>query len=266
MGLFSSLKKGTQRIYNNLRKTFSAITGSSVEINTIPAESVLPRQTTEFEKLRTLKDRLQPILDEANYRWSVLDQRDLRSLAISRAMSESDDKRFFSFDNMSTEGSIMAEATRARVFLQDETSTIEGAERYTREESYKQYMGQFGSKYATWENNFRSFNTKVIDEDMAKVAFEAYRRLEESEAARILAYGSENMIVAIYDMVVTGGYRDKEKIDQVYDVIMQAEDVLDREIGIRRQQFETAFKRSNEIGNIIDVVEAENDYFGRSDW
>lgn len=219
----------------------------------------------ELKDLETLKARLQPIIDEANYRWNVLDELDLRSLAISRALDESEN-RFFSFDNLSNPSQVISEATRARVFINDETSTPEGAELYTRQESYKQWRGQFGNQYNNWENKFRRYNVSTISEDNARVAFSAYRRLEESEAARIITYGSENMIIAIYDMVINNGYSDVEDLNEIDDIVGQARDLLDREIGIKRAEFEEAFREGNEVGNILDVVTAERDYLGRGMW
>ena len=126
------------------------------------------KQKREKETVNQLKLRLQPVIDEANERWAVLDNSGLRSLAISRALEESDSQWGFDISQLTTRESILTEATRARVFLSDKTSTPEGADLYTQQESYKQYAGQFGGKYHNWENKFKNYNINVIDEDTNK--------------------------------------------------------------------------------------------------
>lgn len=221
---------------------------------------------SENQDLEALKAKVQPILDLANERWKRLDDLDLRSLAISRAYDESNDRWGFDVSEMTDRGEIIAEATRARVFINDETSTVKGAELYSQQESYKQWQGQFGNQYNNWENQFKKFNISTISEENARVAFAAYRRLEESEAARIMSYGSENMIIAIYDMVIHQGYSDAENIEDVTDITEQARDLLSRELGEKRAEFDRAFKEENEVGNILDIVMVEDDYLGRGRW
>lgn len=221
---------------------------------------------SESPEITLLKQKLQPILDLANQRWQELDDANLRSLAISRAYDESDERWGFDFSQLTDRGEIITEATRARVFINDPTSTVEGADLYSKQESYRQWAGQFGNNYFNWENKFKKFNINTISEEHARVAFAAYRRLEESEAARIMSYGSENMIIAIYDMVLRNDYADIEDLSEIGDVTEQARDLLSRELGERRQEFEKAFRFENLVGNILDVVTVEDDYLGRGRW
>lgn len=221
---------------------------------------------SEYEKVQRIKERIQPVIDEANRRWRTLDMLDLRSLAISRAYDENDGQWGFDVSQLTDVGDIVAEATRARVFLQDRTSTPEGAELYTQQESYKEYLGQFGNQYNNWENKFKRFNVSTISEDKARIAFAAYRRLEESEQARIMAYGSENMIAAIYDMVIKSPFSDPDDIDDITDITEQARDLLSRELGEKKREFDRAFAESNDIANIIDIIKLEEgDIFG-NEW
>lgn len=215
------------------------------------------KQKKEKETINQLKLRLQPVIDEANERWAVLDNSGLRSLAISRALEESNSQWGFEISQLTTRESILTEATRARVFLSDKTSTPEGADLYTQQESYKQYAGQFGGKYHNWENKFKNYNINVIDEDTARVAFKAYRALEESEAARIIEYGSENTIIAMYDMAIKMGYNDAEDSSQYTDVSEMMRELLSRELGERARDFERSFARNNEILEIFDEIEME---------
>ena len=215
------------------------------------------KRKKEKETINQLKLRLQPVIDEANKRWSILDDMGLRSLAISRALEESNSQWGFEISQLATKEQILTEATRARVFLADKTSTAEGADLYTQQESYKQYAGQFGGKYHNWENKFKNYNINVIDEDTARVAFKAYRALEESEAARILEYGSENTIIAMYDMAIKMGYNDAEDSSQYTDVSEMMRELLSRELGERARDFERSFASENEILDIFEEIEME---------
>lgn len=236
------------------------------KVSQLTVESPIKETSKPSEDLTLLKSRLQPIIDLANSRWKALDNLDLRSLAISRAYDESNDTWGFDISEMTDKGDIIAEATRARVFINDETSTVKGAELYSQQESYKQWQGQFGNQYNNWENKFKKFNISTISEDAAKLAFAAYRRLEESEAARIMSYGSENMIIAIYDMVIHQGLSDADNLEDITDITEQARDLLSRELGEKRAEFDRAFREENEVGNILDIVLVEDDYLGRGRW
>lgn len=256
-------KKEKQRIQ---RESFLQIQNNVSQLTEPKFETSYIKPVKEPKEITSLKTRLQPILDLANERWKRLDDLDLRSLAISRAYDESNDRWGFDVSQLTDRGEIIAEATRARVFINDETSTIEGAELYSQQESYKQWAGQFGGQYNNWENKFKNYNITTISENAARVAFSAYRRLEESEAARIMSYGSENMIIAIYDMVVHQGLTNSEDIQDVTDIAEQARDLLNRELGEKRAEFDRAFREENQVGNILDIVKVEDDYFGRSMW
>lgn len=266
---FSRLTEGIKKAVQDIFSTPQGPDASNFGKSRRPKEPPEPTKPVrpKIDELQELKDKVQPILDLANQRWSKLDDLELRSLAISRAYDEAEDERWgFDVSQLTTKGEVIEEATRARVFINDETSTPQGAELYTQQESYKQWAGQFGNQYNNWENKFKNYNTKTISEEHARVAFAAYRRLEESEAARIMSYGSENMIIAIYDMVIHQGYADADAVQDVTDVTEMARDLLDRELGERRQTFERAFQEENQVGNILDIVTVDDDYLGRGSW
>ena len=75
-----------------------------------------------------------------------------------------------------------------------------------------------------------------------------------------------NLIIAIYDMVVHQGYSDADNIEDITDITEQARDLLSRELGEKRAEFDKAFREENEVGNILDIVKVENDYFGKGRW
>ena len=126
-----------------------------------------------------------------------------QSMAISRARDEMG-RDYFTLDYAENEGDILAEVTRARVFIADNTSTLEGAELYTVNINSERFRGKFGSEYRTPEYGNKGFDTNIIDEEYAKEVFRSYRMLEEDRQGLIQQYGSENLIIAMYDAKVRG--------------------------------------------------------------
>ena len=74
------------------------------------------------------------------------------------------------------------------------------------------------------------------------------------------------MFIAIYDMVFNQGFADADSVQDVTDVTEMARDLLDRELGERRQTFDRAFQEENQVGNILDIVTVDDDYLGRGSW
>lgn len=161
---------------------------------------------SDFHKsieLDRLRDKYSDLISEANQRWELIESQGLESMAVSRVESEVG-RNYFTLDEAQTEGDIIAEVTRVRVFLADQTSTLEGAKLYTAEINSEQFRGKFGSKYRTPEYDNKGFDTALIDEEYAKEVFKSYRMLEEEKQELIKSYGSENLIIAMYDARVRG--------------------------------------------------------------
>lgn len=196
----------------------------------------------EAEALESMRERLQPLISEANRRAELIESQGYTSAALLRAEQETG-RDYFSLDEAQTRGEIIEEATRARVFLADETSTIEGAKIYTAQLNAAEFRGKFGNQYHTWEHKFKNFDTSVIDEDIAKVVFSNYRKLEELRAADITgdgAYGSENLIIAMYDAQIRGE-----------DSFMVGLDQLDAHYRKKTTEWKSRFERANEVGSIL---------------
>lgn len=205
-----------------------------------------------------LVSQLTPVINLANTRWNKLDQLDLRSNAISTALESSqNDERFFYISSTMSKEEILAEATRARVFINDPTSTIKGAEVYTEELNSIQWKGQFGAKYKNYENKYKSYNTKLIDEEAAKAAFRAYRMLEEIEGARIEQYGSEETIIEIFDITIKGGFTEKHS-EEIAGIMS---DFLSQAIGEKRKQYEEVLQQENQVGYIVDYLNVDKDWW-----
>ena len=207
----------------------------------------------EAEAIQTMKDRLEPLISEANRRAELLQSQGYASAALSRAEQETG-RDYFTLDDASTRGEIIEEATRARVFLADDTSTIEGAKIYTAQLNAAEFRGKFGNQYHTWEHKFKNFDTSVIDEEIAKTVFSNYRKLEELRAADITgdgAYGSENLIIAMYEAQVRGE-----------DSFMAGLDQLDAHYRKKTVEWQSRFERANEVGSILGTMADYNDGVG----
>lgn len=207
----------------------------------------------EAEEIQTMKDRLEPLISEANRRAELLQSQGYASAALSRAEQETG-RDYFTLDDASNRGEIIEEATRARVFLADETSTIEGAKIYTAQLNAAEFRGKFGNQYHTWEHKFKNFDTSVIDEEIAKAVFSNYRKLEELRAADITgdgAYGSENLIIAMYEAQIRGE-----------DSFMTGLDQLDAHYRKKTIEWQSRFERANEVGSILGTMSDYDDRIG----
>ena len=209
-------KKGLfGRLADSVRKTVSRLFGfeypdesSSVpqtptvdtpEPVSIPrVEPVITRGTSKLDNLR---QQYEGLISEANQRWEMIEAAGYKSMAVTRARDEGG-RDYFTLDYAESEGDILNEVTRARVFIADRTSTLEGAELYTAEINSEQFRGKFGSEYRKPEYGNKGFDPAVIDEEYAKEVFSSYRRLEETKQGLIEQYGSENLIIAMYDAKV----------------------------------------------------------------
>lgn len=216
----------------------------------------------EYE-LDRLRDKYSSIISEANQRWELIENEGLQSMAISRALDENGTP-YFSIDLQDNESDIIKEVTRANVFLSEQTSTIEGARLYTAEIGAERFRGKFGKEWATKDNNNRTFDTSTIDEEYAKEVFRSYRMLEETKQGLIIAYGSENLIIAMYDAKVRGEdpYTYGSDVLSAWYATKQAD--WDNRFETARAAYEQS--RSYEHGTVEDYINGkENHYDGYSD-
>lgn len=216
------------------------------------AQATPTRGGKQVDYLETMKERLEPIINEANRRVEALKFRNLSSAALLRAEEESG-RDYFNLDDLTDRESIIEEATRARVFLADKTSTIEGAKVFTAQLNAAIYKGKFGNQYHNWENKYKNFDISAIDEEIAKEVFRNYRKLEEIRAADIVgdgAYGSENLIIAMYDAQIRGE-----------DSFMAGLEQLDAHYAMKKASWQKRFERSNSVASILGLYEDDSDEY-----
>lgn len=205
----------------------------------------VPDKISKFE-LEKWKEQLQPLVSEANKRIEMIQSAGYTSYAVDRVIREGGTD-YFSLDEVSSREELLREMTRMRVFVNDKGSTVEHAKLETAQIQASQYAGKFGNEYNNEENKFARFDVKTIDKDVAVRAFANYRRIEEHRATEIIgdgAYGSENLIIALYDAEIRG-----------VDSLAYGEDLLNTFVEASNTMWQKTTANANLISGITGIVE-----------
>lgn len=104
----------------------------------------------------------------------------------------------FSIDDKHRFREIQREVRRAQKFLREVSSDDYDTLDYRMNNYTKlhRFGGDFKDAFG------ESYDTNVIQKDLAEVSFDIYHRVESDLPRDVLNFGSENLINAIYDMVV----------------------------------------------------------------
>ena len=199
-------------------------------------------------QLAEWKLKLEPVVYEANTRIQMIQHAGYTSYALDRVIREGDGRDYFDLEDITTREDLIAENTRMRIFLNDAGSTMEGSRLETAQIYSDKYRGKFGNQY---KNQYGvSFDASVIDPEIAKMAFENYRRIEEDRAAIIGkqgmpgVYGSENLFIAIYDAEIRGK-----------DSLMYGKELLDAFEAQSSDFVEEQQQTANEVTSISGLIE-----------
>lgn len=169
--------------------------------------------------LDPMREQLRVLTKKANKMATKLIEKNVASRALLEAQrtlkkmpTRADDSQLFRADLKRT-CDINREFARVQAFLNDYTSTVRGAKGFTSD--IKGLAGAFGSQWNV-NGTGKNYDTERIDEDVAKKAFEIYRKVIEAAGGweravgmlkgkeSLIGYGSENLIINIYDMVDNG--------------------------------------------------------------
>lgn len=208
-------------------------------------EKEVPKKLSKME-LKQWKLQLEPLVSEANHRIEMIQAAGYVSYALDRVQREGG-YDYFDLENANTREELVREMTRIRVFMNDKGSTVEGARLETAQIHAAEYRGKFGNEYNNKENEFARYDVKSIDKDAASRAFSSYRKIEEHRAAEIIgdgAYGSENLIIALYDAEIRGK-----------DSLVYGEELLDTYIKTSTDSWKRATEDANMITGITGVIE-----------
>ena len=156
-------------------------------------------------KWEDVNEQAQKLFEMANDRYNQLRDAGYYTFAMDTAKQTTGHDGFGYFAKKKpTKFQLLEEMYAARAFLNDYTSTLEGAEIESRKLSSSEYEGAFGkgwyAKYGT------SYDQSRIDPEKAKIAFQIFREMEKEAAAFLYAnnksmYDSHNFIQDIYDIV-----------------------------------------------------------------
>lgn len=208
-------------------------------------EKEVPKKLSKME-LKQWKHQLEPLVTEANHRIEMIQAAGYVSYELDRVSREGGSD-YFDLESVNSREELVREMTRIRVFMNDKGSTVEGARLETAQIHAAEYRGKFGNEYNNKENEFARYDIKSIDKDAASRAFANYRRIEEHRAAEIIgdgAYGSENLIIALYDAEIRGN-----------DSLAYGEELLDTFIKTSTDSWKKATEDANMITGITGLIE-----------
>lgn len=192
------------------------------------------------------KDKLDVVASEANKRIELIKSAGYTSYALNKVEHEAG-RDYFDLSTIENREDLLTEMTKMRVFMNDKGSTIEGAKLETAQINTAQYKGKFGNQYNNKEHGFLTYDKETIDPNVAKRAFESYRKIEEDRAGEVIlkkGYGSENLIIALYDAEIRGK-----------DSLLLGMDLLDTFIETHTNEWKRATEQSNSVLAITGIIE-----------
>ena len=169
---------------------------------------LIPRKLTASQ-LADYIEKFEPLVELANNRIQTILEAGYNSLAIDRVEQQTG-REYFDLYDIKNREDLISRITAVRVFLADKGSTLEGAKLEMTQIATEKYKGKFGNQYNKEEYNFARYDINVIDKEIAERAFENYRKIESCRASQIGrqgqdgVYGSENLIIAMYDAEIRG--------------------------------------------------------------
>ena len=219
------------------------------------------------KKLDDIRQQYKALQAEANARVSQLIEAGVQdySRAYNDAVAKlgsyrTDDTNVFDVYDTRRFREIKREVALMEKFLNDKTSNVDDVRLQMAQGKYSgAFSGGWNKLYGV------SYDKSRITEDEAKVAFSIYRRLEESGTSyeTILGksgYGSENLIMLIYDMVVQSGITDYDNESVEYwsqygDIMEKAEDIIEEKFKERDAFAQEMRETGNEdTGLLFDLM------------
>lgn len=205
----------------------------------------IPKTLTK-RQLEEYKDSLENLVSSANKRLELIKASGYVSYAADRVEKEGG-REFFDTESIQNRSDLLTTMTRLRVFMNDKGSTVEGAKLETAQINASQYKGKFGNQYNNDANKGARYDISTIDPEVAKRAFETYRKIEEHRATEIVgnkAYGSENLIIALYDAEIRGK-----------DSLIFGEELLDAFVTTESKEWKRAQEKANSVTAITGIIE-----------
>lgn len=165
-------------------------------------------------------------------------------------------RALFHVEDRTSYKEIRREVARMREFLNDESSTVEGAKFVAAELTLRQkYGGAFGKH---WYAEYGvTYDPSRVTDEYAKVSYKIFRYLESMKGAYGLmydegSYDSDSLMISIYDMVVQRdlhlddvGRPTLDRAEAFYDTVIDMREKLEEVYNMRQDQI----KAEREWGN-----------------
>lgn len=263
------VKKAASKVKKKLQITYNRST-RQWERPKYMRKAEFERQLAEKEAIYTKRRArdVRHLFERANERVRQLMTSGLDSEAL-RKLDESGRESYY----FSTEGKnkqeLMAEIQTVRDFMQNPTSTLTGAEQYTKEMLGSEWKELHGGSYeelyeeqakrAKELGSFDAFNERIIklngkfysvDNEQAQLAFAAYREAMTGGLAAEGMYDSDTLITYAFSVVEQRGYKERNE-DSMTDVIQSMRDFVDMRRSMKSKEFEKAFAKANAISTVV---------------
>lgn len=241
----SDKKSKSTKAKSTKAKTGGSSSSGSTKSKSTKAKTTKSKSTREVnpDLRRYLEERVEQANRLADDYWAYANNEFITNNA-RRTLppSRKKDEKLFSAD-IKTEKAIMREIARMDVFessirtsIGDNYEEIMTSKLTTKQsdtiEQMRQefYKGAFGGQWMKDNDDNETYDKSRIDKDFAEKAFDLYHRLVEeyqsedflrmlwSRDSRV-TYGSENVIIAIYDMITQGAYSDADILEKMREKI-----------------------------------------------
>lgn len=146
--------------------------------------------------LAPIREKFRKLVDKANALYSEVSEKHPGAISLydaNRTMSKRN-QIAFDLDNAKRFREIRREVRRAEQFIRDYDAEVGQLE-----PDPSRWAGKFGNQYT---KEYGKSYSPDLNDDVAKMAFEAYRRVESDLAAQIEAFGSDILIQYLYDYII----------------------------------------------------------------
>lgn len=265
----AGVKKAASKAKKKLKITYNRST-HQWERPKYMRKAEFERQLAEKEAIYTKRRArdVKHLFERANERIRQLMASGLDSEALRKLDDSGRESYYFSTEGKNKE-ELIAEIQTVRDFMQNPTSTLTGAEQYTREMLGSEWKELHGGSYeelfeeqakkAKELGSFDSFNDRIIklnekfysvNNDQARLAFAAYREAMTGGLAAEGMYDSETLITYAFSVVEERGYKERTE-DTMTDVIQSMRDFVDMRRLLKSKEFEKGFAKVNAISEVV---------------
>ena len=263
------VKKAASKVKKKLQITYNRST-RQWERPKYMRQAEFERQLAEKEAIYTKRRarEVEHLFQRANERVSQLIASGLESEAL-RNLDKAGRESYYFDPRGKNKQELLAEIQMVRDFMQNPTSTIQGAEQFTREllgsewkeargGSYQEQYEEQARKVAE-EGGFENFNERIVkisdqfyivNNEQAKLAFAAYREAMEGGLAAEGMYDSEDLTTYAFSYVEQQGLVGKDQ-DNMTNVIASLRKYVDEKKMMRSKEWKDLFKHSNAVSDIV---------------